>query len=266
MVSGEIGYFKYPDVYAGLGNDHPSTEFEIYKAKYPRFNLNILKRTKKHHIVGLTYQYQNTQIDSIITGGIMDTEKPEGYKGSIYSSLGLVVKYDSRDFIFAPKNGWFASFQFSATDPAFGASFTDSYFLLDIRKYTSFLKKHGLAFQLLNESHFGTPAFNHTAIIGGENNMRGYRFGVFRDLTSYVFQTEFRSAMFWKFFRGTFFGAVGGVAHKYIDTFKDTRFSYGLGLWVYPQPKKRLFVRFDYGQGWEPKQSHGLYVSMGSAF
>ena len=262
----EIGYFHYPDVYSGIGNDHDAISYEKFDAYYPRIKIDLLRRSKQHFIYGLRYWYQNTTMPKTVDGGILETTKPTGYQGSVLSGIGVVLNYDSRNFIFAPTKGWYSELSIIGTGNITGGTFQDQQILLDIRKYTSIFKTNTLAFQFTSEVHFGSPAFNHMAILGGEYSMRGYRYGVFRDESSYVFQSEFRSAKFFKFFALTTFGSIGGVAKKYLNTFNHTKFSYGFGLWVYPQPKKRLFIRFDYGRSLEFENSQGFYVSMGNAF
>tara|TARA_R110002050_G_scaffold141251_1_gene266268 strand:- start:21330 stop:22505 length:1176 start_codon:yes stop_codon:yes gene_type:complete len=266
LVRGEFSFYKYPDVYAGYGNNHTGETFELFNATYPRIKLDVLIRSKRTYIYGIRYSYQNTTMKHTEPNGVLENEQPVGYQGSVNSSLGIVLNYDSRNYIYAPTKGWYSEVSLSISDPLIGATFKDQLFLIDIRKYIPLFKKHVVAIQFANEIHFGSPAFNHTAIIGGEYNMRGYRYGIFRDLNSYVVQTEFRSSRFLQYFSAAAFGSIGGVGHDYLDTYKNTRIAYGIGLWVYPQPEKRLFVRFDYGQGYEPKLSHGFYVSMGNAF
>jgi outer membrane protein assembly factor BamA len=264
LTRGRIGLFKYPDVYGGIGNNHEVTEYEKYGAYYPRIEIDLLTRSKKHFIYGIRYWYQNTTVKKTKEGGILESEKPTGISGSALSSLGFVFNYDSRNSIFAPTAGWYSEVSLIASNKYTGSTINDQQLIIDVRNYLALPLKHSIAFQFRSEMHFGDPAFNQMAILGGEYHLRGYRYGLYRDLNSFLFQIEYRSAKFWNHVAITSFASIGGIGSYYGESLLNSKFTYGLGLWLYPNSKKRLFVRFDYGRSIEKTQ--GFYVSMGNAF
>ena len=264
-VGGELGYFVFLYFFSGIGNDHPVNEWEWYFARYPKFDGKLYREIGvSRWTAGISYRYQNTQVDSIKIGGILDSEIIPGSGGSVQSQAGVLMRYDSRNHLYSPTKGWFAESELAFTESYLGASYSDQIFLLDIRKYIQVSsKKDVLALQIYSEVHGGEVPFNLMPLLGGRNKMRGYRQGVFRDRQMIVYQAEFRSRVFWKHMGMAVFGAIGGVGNDFSEVQHNYRYTTGAGIRYFPIKGEDLVIRLDYGLG---NQTQGFYVEVGQAF
>ena len=82
---------------------------------------------------------------------------------------------------------------------------------LDLRKYFSFKNKIVLSTRLYNSAILGTPNFYDYSIMGGDEFVRGYFYGRFRDKNLSTLQTEIRSPYLWRFG----LAAIGGISTLY---------------------------------------------------
>jgi outer membrane translocation and assembly module TamA len=102
------------------------------------------------------------------------------------------------------------------------------------------------------------------ASFGGNNSMRGYYDGRYRDKDQLVFQAEYRIPVYGKW-GVVVFGSTGDVSSKFTDyTFGDLKYSYGAGIRFAISKKEKLNLRLDYGIG--QGNNNGLYFQLGEAF
>ena len=261
---GDVGYFVYPYFFGGVGNQHSGNYIEWYDASYPKLNLNVYRKVVSDSIfVGIRYDYQNSTIIPE-SGKLLDLGGYSGANGSVQSSIGIGIRYDSRDHIFSSTKGWYTDVSFMWTNPNLGASYTDQFLTADIRKYIPiFQRKDVLALQVYSESHSGNVPFNLMAMLGGSERMRGYREGVFRDTKMMVYQAEYRSRILFKYFAFAVFANLGGVGADFQEVNRNYRVTLGGGVRYTFLPKERIFIRFDYGIG---EQTQGFYLAVGEAF
>ncbi len=263
-VYGDVGYFDYPYFFSGVGNTHDGQYYEWYDATYPKLSLNVYRKVISDSIsIGLKYAFQKSDITPE-PNGILEDSFTNGKYGSTQSSLGVGMRYDSRSHIWSSVSGWYADFSYMVAAEAFGATYTDQFVALDIRKYiTLSTKKDVLALQLFGELHTGYVPFNLMSLLGGSEQMRGYRKGIYRDRAMLVYQAEYRSRLIFKYFALAAFGSVGGIGNGLSDVNKNYRYTAGAGIRYTPLPKERLFLRLDYAWG---ENTEGFYISVGEAF
>lgn len=263
-IFGDMGYFIYPYFFSGVGNDHSISYYEWYDATYPKLNVNAYRKVISDSIsVGLRYDFQKSDIVPK-ENGILESGDYHGKNGSTQSSIGLGVRYDSRSHIWSSTSGWYADFSVMFSEEAIGATYSDQFYTLDVRKYFSISKRKAvLALQFYGEMHSGNVPFNLMALLGGSEQMRGYRKGVFRDRTMLVYQAEYRSRLFFKYFTFALFANSGGIGNSFEEVQANYKFTAGGGLRYTPLPKERLFIRFDYAWG---DQTEGFYMAIGEAF
>lgn len=105
--------------------------------------------------------------------------------------------------------------------------------------------------------------FHRMPMLGGDNLMRGYFFGRFRDRAMFLAQSEYRQRIN-RLLGFTVFGSIGDVASKITSLdLIETKYAYGAGLRIALNAKERLNLRIDYGRG----ISGGLfYFTVGEAF
>ena len=94
--------------------------------------------------------------------------------------------------------------------------------------------------------------------------MRGYFEGRYRDLTFMMLQMEYRQYFWWRL-GYVVFGGVGDVADDLLNyTFKDLKYSYGLGLRFLFNQKEKVNIRIDLGFGQDGNS--GLYFGVEESF
>lgn len=263
-ISGSVGYLIYPYFFSGIGNEHNINYKEWYDATYPVLETNVYRKIHKQVLsAGLRYRFQNTNITSK-PDSLLGYGNVPGDRGSIQSSLGIGVKYDDTDYEWSPTKGWKINAYTMWTSSVLGANYEDQINHLDLRKYIPLSRKNDvLAAQVYWETHSGSVPFNLMSMLGGRYRMRGYQEGIYRDRQMHVYQLEYRSRMFFKYFGFVVFGNYGGIGNVFKEVANNYRYTVGTGLRFTPLPEKRYFIRLDYGVG---NGTQGIYFEIGEAF
>ena len=217
---------------------------------------------KKLH-VGFIYVYSiNEMIDKRKNVELINNEVV-GSNGGNTSGFGLLLIVDYRDNIFYPtKNGFFKA-RMIFMDENWGSDFTYIRMVLDLRRYFDLGNSHIIAGQVYLESTSGNTPFFKLPALGGQNKMRGYFLGRYRDAAYLTWQIEYRK-MFWRRFGAVAFFGMGDVANR-VNNFSlsEFKYSYGFGLRYAFDEKENLNVRMDIGFG---KNTTGGYFSLEEAF
>jgi outer membrane protein assembly factor BamA len=259
--NGSFGYNVYPYFYAGTGNTHNGEYLEWYDATYPFVHVSAFRRIKKSAfwMVG-KIDFQYTEITQLKEPGLLATTRPLGYNGSTQLQPQLGVLFNTRDYESSATKGWYALV--SAGGNLTG--YTNTVCQIDVRKYFNLTPKNDvLALQAYGTFNNQEVPFNLLAQLGGSNLMRGYRQGVYRDQQMVVYQMELRTRLFWKLLSFSAFGNMGVVGANWEDMQAHYRYTYGAGVRVAVDAKKRQFVRIDYGAS---EQFQGVYFAIGEAF
>ena len=264
-VYGQLGYYRYPYLYNGIGNEAPEDFEEDYSARFPRLRIHALRRFGSKIYAGPIYWFQHTVVFETEEGGVLAGRTVPGSDESLISAAGPMVIYDTRDNQFFPEKGSLIRMSALFNNGAFGSDFSYEQYLLDARKYLAIKKKHILAGQFYTVMTQGTAPFNQMALLGGPERMRGYRQGIYRDKHLMMAQLEYRSPYWKDRVGGALFAGYGGVADG-IDKYRveDLRPSFGGGLRLRVLPQERINLRLDLGFGESGNQ--GVYVTFSEAF
>ena len=228
--------------------------------------------SEKHYLIEASYLHE--VLPRTYVGGIVSFEHTRGVKFSdqayLYgqkrsytaTGIGLIVEYDSRDFIPNPYRGVYVSFQECFFPKGLGnceRSLWRTTFTADA--YRRVWKGGILAadlYAVFNSE--GTP-WPMLARLGGNQRMRGYYQGRYTDNDMITVQVELRQRI-WRRIGCAVWGGAGNVFPS-LDRFdwSHTLPNYGVGLrW---ELKKRVNVRLDYGFG---KKTSGFLLSINEAF
>jgi outer membrane protein assembly factor BamA len=186
-----------------------------------------------------------------------------GSDGGTSSGGGVAFSWDTRDNIYFPSSGSFHQFDHTVFDPGLGSDHAFQRTILDLRVYVDLGLKHIIAIQAGGMIAGGDPPFSRLAPLGGENIMRGYYTGRYRDNILMAAQAEYRK-MVWKRIGVVAFLGAGDVAHRF-SAFRSTsvKTSYGAGLRFMLDPEEQLTIRFDAGFG---NGTDGIYLGVREAF
>ncbi|TRX54286.1 BamA/TamA family outer membrane protein [Fulvivirga sp. M361] len=260
---GELSYFDFPIFYYGIGNDSKEENEEDLDYKVISFEQRVLKKITEYHFAG--FNYSGVRVFDLKFEPqflIEDLEQLESDVG-LYSGLGLSYIYDSRDNLLNAFEGNFLEVSTLFNGDLTGSDFTFARYRLDARKYWKLKDDHILAAQFLGVFTEGDVPFREIALLGGDQIMRGYYRGRFRDKNQLAAQVEYRRQII-TWLGVVVFGAMGDVARS-VDSFSlgDFKWAGGGGLRLMINEKDRLNVRVDYGIG---KDTSGLYFGLSESF
>jgi outer membrane protein assembly factor BamA len=261
-----LAYFNYkkqPEYIFGIGND--VTKAGIEQVQYERmvFSATNLFKVADNFYAGVPLaisDYFNIRPDS---NSFLIRDSVTGLNGGFSVGIGLAAAFDSRDNRYNAYKGAFvlATYLFA---PKFMSAYQFSKFVLDARKYFNPWLRHVIALQATTTYTSGDVPFYDLALLGGDNKMRGYYEGAFRDKVLVDAQVEYRVPV-WSIFGITTWIGTGRVADKYADLgLSGFKLSFGGGVRVRVDTKHNTNLRFDMGFG--PGGISAFYINFGEAF
>jgi outer membrane protein assembly factor BamA len=263
-IQGEISLAKYPDKFFGIGSATPAEAEEDFTLKYVRLKVEALQPVYRKLNLGFQYVFDDTQIVEVEEGGDFQTGDFPGREGGRASGLGYLMTWDSRDSIFFATSGSFHQFSATFFGRGLGSDFAFGRYFFDLRKYIRLSAAHSLALQSRLLFHTGTVPFWRLALLGGEEMMRGYYLGRYRDNNMIAVQAEYRwLPVIWRIGVVGFAGlgdVADRIAHFDMGGFE---YSYGFGLRFILNPEQKINLRVDFGFG---KGTSGIYFTAGEAF
>jgi hypothetical protein len=261
-LTGELSYLKFPDKFYGIGRDSPEKMKENYTSQIKKLSFYLQKKVLSRLYLGIQYKFESDNIIETEKGKELEKGEILGSGGGISSGVGILINWDSRDNIFTTRKGSFYQLSLIAFSPFLGSDYSFKECNLDLRKYLPLFQSHILAFQGYLNIIRGEPPFQLLSLFGGQNIMRGYYRGRYRDKNMVAFQMEYRMPLIWRL------GAVGflgfGDVFEKIDELKiNFKYSIGWGIRYLLNKKEKINLRIDFGYG---ENSSGMYVTINEAF
>ena len=262
-INGSLRYFKFPDLYFGIGNANDPDSSERYTNIFIRTDGRYLKPLNATAFLGLNWDLQHNRITNITEAGMLRSDIPEGIDGGTLFGLGPAFRFDSRNNAIYPTSGYFVSVSSLFN---YVGDFSFNSHLIDARKYVSLWNEdHILAFQVSGSFTGGEAPFYKLPQLGGDNRLRGIaNASLYRDRQMVYTQVEYRRPLFWRFGMVMFAG-VGDVANQ-VGDFQLSEFKYvaGMGGRFAAIPKDKLNLRMDLGVARGGQLS--FYVGISEAF
>jgi outer membrane protein assembly factor BamA len=262
-LQSSLGFSYFPDKFFGIGPDTTKDMEEDYVSRLYLFQLTFQRKLPLHLNAGLKFELGRSSLVEMEDNGLLSSGEIPGSKGGIVSGLGLYLNWDTRDNIYFPSSGSYHQSYVLFFRRAFGSDYHFTTYVLDLRKYFTFLASHVLAIQGYFSFISGDPPFQMMSLMGGQNNMRGYWTGRFRDKNLITVQAEYRIPLV-KRIGVVGFAGLGNVAER-LSHFgqSDLKYSLGFGLRYAFNPKEKLNIRLDFGF---TKEGSGFYVTATEAF
>lgn len=255
----EFSFASYRSYYWGIGYDMGANDDNKSRYKYfeTSADVDLGFRLAPHLYLGPEISM------SYIEG--RKSSYPELWWGipkhTFSLGAGLVLKYDSRDFITGPTTGAYACLKqlfypsFAGNKYAFiNTQITGAYYHRMWKNAVGAVKFDG-------NFTFGDTPWGLMPTFGGSSNMRGYYKGQYRDKCAMTACAEIRQYVWNRF------GIVAwGGAGKVFPGLKHFKFNhilpnYGIGIrWEF---KKHVNVRLDYGFG---RHCSGFVFNINEAF
>jgi len=254
FTKGKMQYSDYPDFYYGVGSNTPETNKLLFNSKRIVFEANILKKVGNKFLLGPEIRYINYYNVSYTA----DLSYPELTDNSNFG-VGITLLRDSRNNILTPERGLYfnlsAGYNFSKYN--YGQT------TFDLRYYKTWAEKFTWANRLFSEFNSGTPPFYDYAFLGGDQYVRGYDYGRYRDNDLTSWQTEMRLHLIWKLGM-TVFGGFSNLYNADNYSFQNIKPNYGLGLRFLVDKHDKTNLRLDYAMG--NGENSGFYISFGESF
>lgn len=262
-IGGLLRWERSPQKFFGVGDDMPAASEETFTPRRLVIELGVKRRLLGPLFAGLRFDLEQTTMEKVEAGGLLDAGGVSGSRGGTLSGFGLSLDWDTRDAVLFPRRGSFVQFTADAYGAMAGSDFPFNRLVLDLRRYFSLGADRVLAVQAYVYSSGGDVPFQRLAQIGGESLLRGYYKGRFRDKGLVAVQAEYR-ALVTKRIGVAGFAGLGDLFPGWSGFRADNlKYSVGTGLRYVVNKRDGTTLRLDLAWG---RASFGLYVTAKEAF
>ena len=262
-VAANTSFKNFPNKFYGIGNNVPADSEESYTSRSFLLQIILYKKIKSNLNLGPLLRFESTSIVETDPSGALTRGFIPGSKGGFVSGLGLSVNWDSRDNAQATQSGGLYQVTSILNMRGIGSDFSYNDVQLDVRHFYELIPAQILAVQAEAEIIGGTAPFQNLARFGGENLVRGYFDGQYRDNTSLVFQADYRIPVWWKLGVVAFAG-IGQVAGRVGEwSTREFKIAGGGGIRYILDAEEHVTLRVDLGFG---ENSSGVYFTSSEAF
>lgn len=255
-------YSKFPQFYYGKGATSSADNEELVTYQNALFSPLVFKRIVNKFFLGAGIRYRNIWNVVSQENGLLENEKPVGYKGSVSAGLQLGATFDNRDNVLNAFTGSLYEFRHIFYGKHFsGAPFEATQ--LDLRKYFKLSDRNDvLALQAYGFFSDGRAPLIELAALGGEELMRGYYQGRFLGNNMLATQAEYRFSVY-EPVGMVVFGSAGQVYDSNADlNLENLKLAYGLGFRLTLVKSENLNIRFDIAKG----ENINFYFGVAEAF
>jgi outer membrane protein assembly factor BamA len=268
-VVGGASFQRFPFTFYGTGSAVPDTG-EQYTTRTVSLGGSAQRLVRPGLYVGAGASWDDVTMLETAEGGVLEDGALVGSRGGTVAAASGLVTWDTRDNLYYAERGTFLRLQAQGAAKALGGDFAFRRVSLDARAYRRLAaaregrQVRALAVQGLVTTTGGTVPFDRLAQIGGQNVVRGYFEGRFRDRSAAALQAELRQPVWRRVGVAAFFGAgeVGPQLGKL--RLNEVRTAGGLGLRIALDAKEKINIRIDQGIG--QGGSGGTYITLGEAF
>lgn len=273
-IYGDFWIKDMPDNYWGVGyNQNYNKQESADSTAYHRFwwwiNPRIMYQFRDDFFVGLNIDYNYTK-GSKASPGVAKDEYYVAYNDQpLNSGLGIILSYDSRDIPVDAWEGMLIDFRTTLYSQILGGDNKYQVYLLDYRQYEKIFREGStLAWQLKLRITTGDVPYGEMSQLGTPFDLRGYRWGRYRDESMFLFLTEYRYVFKkrnGKLSKHGVVGWIGGGNVFSLPAIENVNNKWlpngGIGYRLEVQP--RMTLRLDFGIG---RETTGFYFNFNQAF
>jgi hypothetical protein len=261
-VSG--GGVKFPNTFWGLGNDAPDEAEEDFTPRVFEAAAEVRRRVAPGWHVGLDVSFADRTLKETEEGGLLATKAIPGVDDGRVVQAGVVVARDTRDNILSPTTGALHEARGSLATGSLGSDYEFASWTIDSRTFRPLPGAAVLGVRALWMTTDRTPPFDLLPQLGGEDLLRGYYGGRYRDRALLAGQLEVRRHLWWRL-GAVAFVAAGQVANTTGEFRLDAfRFAGGCGGRFCIGEDEGASLRADLGLG--EGGAAGFYVGFGEVF
>jgi len=267
LVTAPIDFGEYVDKFWGIGNESPEIETEDYKTETFQAKLEVQAPPPLDIVtrIGLIYDLQHVAVTDRLENPFLADTTLVGRDGGTSSGLGFGWTWDSRDHTFFPNRGHLQQVKVVFFFPEIGSDFGFTTIEADLRFYWQLGKPDQvLAAQAYGSFATGSPPFYRLPALGGQNRMRGYFYGRYRDESLVTAQIEYRTYV-WRRLGIVVFAGAGEVfgSPESDAAFREFKQTIGFGLRYKFNVVEKVNLRADVGFG---RHTSGVYFGLEEAF
>ncbi|GGE16341.1 BamA/TamA family outer membrane protein [Psychroflexus salis] len=273
---GEFEFQRFPLQYYGIRNELDEVPLDyasIVDARQFKIKERVLRKIANNFFIGFEADFRSlSKVEFKAAEGQdqLNIDLPFGAEGTTNLGLGVGLVYDERHNVLNVRDGFFSELGYVKFNPFWKSDVDYHNIVTDTRFYKSFNNKRNvIAAQFLGEFNFGGDVpFNQLALMGGQNMMRGYFLGRYRDNQMLATQIEYRMLPlklgFTKRWGATVFSSLGTVFDEFskIDNY-DLKWAVGGGIRFLLFQNKDIYARLDYAI---TPDENGFYITIGEAF
>ncbi|EIM75557.1 Outer membrane protein/protective antigen OMA87-like protein [Nitritalea halalkaliphila LW7] len=253
-IFARVEFNDYPFFFFGTGAN-PLAEGQPYSSRFARVFVSAGENYFHRHLYGGAFvRYRRESVYAFEANGLFDDPELLGIDPFQQLTIGVQWTFDSRDNLFYPTRGVWATFRAGFSVEGLLSDFENTTFEQDIRAYRQIGTGGVLAAQLYHEFQGGDVPFTTLSQFGGANLMRGYFRGRHRDSGVLAFQAELRQPLYKKLSIAIFSGL--GTVYRPGEV-APLRASGGLGA-RYRLSENGLQLRIDLAYGDALKGYFGL--------
>ncbi len=262
-LGGLVRWERAPQKFFGVGDDMPDEAEETFTPRHLVVELGVKRRVRGPLFAGLRVDFERTVMEKVEAGGVLDAGDIAGSRGGTLAGVGISLDWDTRDSVLFPRRGAFAQLTADAYGPVAGSDYSFNRLVVDLRRYLPLGASGVLALQGFVYSSGGDVPFHRLAQAGGEQLLRGYYKGRYRDKAMIAVQGEYR-VLLTKRFGVAGFAGLGDLFPAWAGLrFEKLVHSLGGGLRYVVNKRDGTTIRLDVAWG---RSSFGLYVTAKEAF
>ena len=256
-INALIQYKASRDAYYGVGYDNAvNTKFPdstSFRRRFFIFQVRPLWKLRKYVFAGLNLEYTQNILSSINQHITKDPNYLRTGQYIVNTGIGGIISFDSRDFPQNAGRGVYSTLIYTFYQKATGGNTHFQALDFDTRYFLplSAKKIRTLAFNWRSRYAFGETPFTSLISLGLSTDLRGLRFGQFRDQYLNYIIAEYRHKFYHRDGRPTRLGfatwtGLGAIGPSFSAAmFKQPLPDFGIGLRFEIQP--RLNARVDFG-------------------
>jgi hypothetical protein len=258
-----LDFRRYPNRIWDVGPNAPDSSEERYTEHRPRWQLRA-----GHALFGRFFLYGHLEaihmtVRESEAGGLLDERRIPGAEGGATVGVGPGLAWDTRDHLLVPRHGSFHELIVLTHQPFLASQYTYTTLELNLRKFIPVGDTHVLALNFVGKAQWGDVPFFDMAQLGGQDLLRGYFEGRYRDKAMVALQTEYRFPLVWRL-GAVVHAAVGQVAPSIARLAPQRpKWSVGPGLRILINRDEQLNLRADAGFG---PGTWGIYVTASETF
>ncbi len=270
LLKGTLEFSKFPLRYYGIGNR--TTESDKMEISFDNFLIEplLLKRIRPNLFVGGGIRYKtiyNAKLEEDHEGNPHGTSLQDQV-GSRSLGAEFAVTFDSRDNVIYALTGSFLEFTHGIYGKEAGSS---SDFMLSKLNFRNYIRIHPQKLNILALEWYARYAWGDAppfelSELGGDELLRGFQEGRYRDRLALFAQAEYR----WQALDRiglVFFAGAGEVGRDLDDIRIDNlKYSVGTGIRIKIVKSENLNIRFDYGLGLGPQRDQNFYLGIAESF